>query len=165
MRKLDLVGRRFDKLTVVAEIGRNRFKHVIWLCQCSCGNHIARSTSNLTQGVFTGCKECEGISRAQSKTTHGRSDERLYGVWQTMRGRCFNSDDYHFRWYGAKGITVCQDWDNYPAFREWALSKGYRQGLTIERVNAGGNYEPSNCEWITQSENSRRSQISRKAAH
>lgn len=73
-----------------------------------------------------------------------------------MKQRCYTPTSSGYKWYGAKGISICAEWQHYPTFRTWALSHCYDRGLTIERINAGGNYEPANCEWITQSENSRR---------
>ncbi len=79
-----------------------------------------------------------------------------------MRIRCSKKYDIGYRYYGAKGIRVCPEWEDFAVFREWAMSHGYRDDLTIERINPRGNYEPSNCEWITRSENTRRGNALRK---
>lgn len=76
-----------------------------------------------------------------------------------MRQRCENSAASNYQWYGGKGILVCEDWIDYARFREWALDSGYADDLEIDRIDASGNYEPGNCQWITKSENVRRSRL------
>lgn len=83
---------------------------------------------------------------------HGLHSHPLYAVWQTMKQRCENPNCRGYRWYGAKGIKVCAAWHDFKTFYDWAVNNGYEHGLTIERKNHHGDYEPSNCEWITMSE-------------
>lgn len=80
---------------------------------------------------------------------HYLSQEKLYFVWKTMRQRCFNKKQHDYKWYGALGISVCQEWDNPVNFIEWAKANGYKEGLTLDRIDYNKNYEPSNCRWIT----------------
>lgn len=89
---------------------------------------------------------------------------RLYRVWIQMRQRCANPNDQAYRYYGEIGINVCDEWQNYEAFKRWAESNGYKQGLTIERMNPRRHYEPDNCEWITREENSHRMHYPKIAA-
>jgi hypothetical protein len=156
--RIDLMGRRFDKLTVVAEVGRTRHRKVLWLCQCQCGNHISKTTLQLCHHRFKtmGCRECAAKAIGDHNRTHGLSRTPLYEVWKTMHARCGRVTCRMYRWYGAKGIRVCDEWEEYQPFHDWAMNHGYRKGLTIERVNGNGNYEPSNCEWITRVENTKR---------
>ena len=87
---------------------------------------------------------------------HGCSGTRLYHIWENMKKRCKNKNDHHYHNYGGRGITVCQEWNNsFCAFRLWALSNGYSNDLTIDRIDVNGNYEPLNCRWITQQEQSK----------
>lgn len=83
---------------------------------------------------------------------HGMSGTRLHRIWTEMKTRCLNQNDCHYKWYGARGISVCDEWLDFVPFSEWALSNGYKDDLTIDRIDNDGNYEPSNCRWITQSE-------------
>ena len=99
----------------------------------------------------------------RSNYKHGdsprRKRTRLYGIWAGMKTRChdFNCKDY--KYYGARGIKVDFSWYNYTTFRGWALANGYQENLTIDRINHKGNYEPSNCQWLTMSENSKKSRF------
>lgn len=86
------------------------------------------------------------------KTIHKMCHTRLYHIWNSMRQRCENPKTISYKYYGAKGITVCEEWQKFVGFRDWALSHGYNKELTIDRINSNGNYEPSNCRWATVKE-------------
>ncbi len=88
------------------------------------------------------------------KIKHGGSSTRLYKIWCMMKQRCFNNNYDRYKDYGGRGITICPEWtESYIAFRDWALSHGYKEELQINRINNNGNYEPNNCEWVTRKEN------------
>ena len=81
---------------------------------------------------------------------HGLCGTPLYNVWLTMKQRCYNPRDKHYKWYGSKGVKVCSEWlNNAEAFVEWALNNGYKPGLTLDRIDSNGDYTPSNCRFIT----------------
>lgn len=83
-----------------------------------------------------------------TKLYDGRSKTKLYAVWKTMKYRCSNKNNHKYKNYGAKGITVCDEWFDYENFKLWAYSNGYKEGLSIDRINVNGNYEPNNCRWV-----------------
>ena len=88
-----------------------------------------------------------------AKTKHGMCRTRLYHIWNGMKQRCQNPKTISYRYYGGKGITVCKEWDNsFKAFYDWAIANKYSDGLTIDRIDINGNYEPSNCQWATNKE-------------
>ncbi len=83
---------------------------------------------------------------------HGMNNTRLHRIWTGMKTMCLNSNDYHYKWYGARGISICDEWLEFKPFAEWALLNGYQDNLTIDRINNDGDYSPSNCRWVSQTE-------------
>lgn len=157
----NLRNQRFGRLFVISDTGKRLKRgggHIIWLCHCKCGNLIEVPTHSLKAGntKSCGCLHRETAKRVASENffVHGESKEQLYKVWAEMKARCLNSSNNVYRYYGAKGIKVCEAWKrSYLNFRNWAMNNGYKRGLTIDRIDASGNYEPNNCQWITRSEN------------
>lgn len=158
----DLTGKRFGRLTVVRRISPVGSK-VRWLCRCDCGTMKDVSAYELTSGKTRSCGCLQAESRHLRKVPNGRGT-RLYNVWKSMKGRCYTPSCSSYKYYGARGIKVCDEWkDDYQAFYEWAMSSGYDpdapQGkCTIDRINVDGDYEPSNCRWVdaaTQNANRR----------
>lgn len=165
MARANLVGERFDKLLVIEWVEMTR-SGSRWLCECDCGQTVIRTTSHLRYpSKFSACRKCYAAFNSDRFRTHGGTAggrSPLYGVWRSMKGRCGNPKVREYKWYGAKGVTVCPEWrEDFAAFREWALTNGYAAGLSIERKNSAGNYEPGNCEWITRAENGRRTAVER----
>ena len=153
---VDLANRRFDRLTVLGRAGRYR-SDVMWSCRCDCGNQIVARGTKLRQGrtKSCGCLWREKLL-AQNAPKHGGSRERLYRIWGQIKGRCCNPNHHQFRHYGGRGVTVHATWiDDYSAFRAWAHANGYRDGLSIKRIDVNGDYEPKNCTWIPQRDQSR----------
>lgn len=153
----DLSGKRFGKLTVIGQAGRTADRHILWECKCDCGGSAFSSGKDLVSGHTRscGCLQKETVSRNRYK--HGDRDGRLYQVWKSMIKRCENENDKSYRYYGLIGVSVCPEWHDYVSFRSWAMENGYDDkakygACTIDRINPYGNYEPSNCRWISNAE-------------
>ena len=147
--KANLIGQRFGKLVVIEESKRRRHEgRACWVCQCDCGNTTIVETKHLRNGETRSC----GCLRTAHWYKHGLSKTRIAGIWNNMKQRCENPNGNEYKYYGGRGITVCQEWHDLPAFVEWAMSHGYSDGLTIDRINTNGNYTPENCRWVTQAE-------------
>lgn len=144
----DLTGKKFGKLSVVEMCGKSKAGQSLWLCVCDCGNKTTVQYGNLTSGYTKSC----GCLRGRPKQT-GMSHTRIYHIWYGMKQRCYNPKSPKYKNWGGRGITLCDEWkDDFFAFRDWAIANGYREDLTIDRINVNGNYEPSNCRWATLQE-------------
>ena len=159
----DLSGKRFGRLTVCnrAEnaVEPSGKQVVMWHCKCDCGKAITVSGHSLKKGntKSCGCYQKERASASMRK--HGKYRDRLYTIWRDMKSRCQNENFTAYKHYGGRGIKVCDEWQTFEPFYEWAMANGYKDTLTIDRKENEGNYEPSNCRWATvkQQSNNRRS--------
>ena len=156
---LDLKGKVFNRLLVVSPTGRTVRTGKLWKCLCLCGKHTevtaAQLRSNKTKSC--GCLQRERTSRKNTK--HGSSGTSLYERWSSLKKRCRNKNDADYKYYGARGITVCDEWNSFLNFKEWALANGYHSHLSIDRINNNEGYMPENCRWVThavQMSNTRR---------
>lgn len=150
--KLDInSGDKFSRLTVIKEVEK-RGKNRRFLCKCDCGVEKEVFLSEFAYGGTKSCGCYRKEKNRKSNTTHGDCKEKLYKVWASMKQRCINPNSREFKHYGKRGITICKEWLDYEPFKEWALMNGYKEGLSIERIDVNGNYEPSNCTWIPRIE-------------
>lgn len=141
----DITDQKFGKLTVIKISGKSKSGNIKWLCKCDCGNTTEVIGSKLRNGYTKSCGCLKFSAQAQ-----GYSATRLYQIWTNMHRRCYDSRHDNFKWYGAKGIFICDEWHQFMSFRTWALTNGYADNLSIDRINPKGIYEPSNCRWQTQ---------------
>lgn len=153
----DLTGRRFGRLIVV-EYNCNGY----WKCKCDCGQDTVVRGDHLTNGRTKSCGCYRREFSKKKATTHGGTNTRLYHIWTTMRARCEKTYNIEYKRYGARGIKVCDEWQSFSTFREWALTNGYNDTLSIDRIDPSGDYKPNNCRWadaITQANNKRNNVI------
>lgn len=160
MQLIDLTGQRFGRLTVVRKSGKDNFRNSTWECICDCGNSSIVSSVNLRNGNTKSCG-CYGRERKRNANkTHGMTGSRLHRIWKAMRTRCYNRNFFGFKYYGGRGISICDEWKNdFQAFYDWAMKNGYSDNLTIDRINTNGNYEPSNCRWVTMAEQNKNKRV------
>lgn len=142
-----LVGRQFGDLLVKSLTGKSR-NGSMWLCVCKCGAERTVICANLLRGNTRSC----GGHRKAWNSSHNESHTPLHNVWWAMRQRCENTKQACANYYSLKGVSVCSEWSSYEVFRDWALSHGYKRGLQIDRIDNNGNYEPSNCRFVTRTQ-------------
>lgn len=153
----DLTGKKYGRLTVLRfkEIKKTGVgKRYLWECQCECGKKSIVAGDVLKNGNTRSCGCLAVETRGKASITHGKRHTALYGLWCSMKGRCGNPNNKSYKFYGARGISVCSEWENnFQSFYDWAMANGYKAGLQLDRIDTNGNYCPENCRFITQKEN------------
>lgn len=150
MKKANLIGQKFNRLTV---IGRVKRKRVYWICECDCGNIKEIQTTHLKSGATQscGCLHKEIISINSKK--HGMHNTKTYTLWKNMRQRCNNKNLPSYKNYGGRGIKYCNDWENFEVFKKWCMENGYSEEKQLDRIDNNKGYCPSNCRFTTSLQN------------
>lgn len=144
----NLENRVFGNWKVLERAERGRRPY--WLCECRCGTLREVREDGLLSGKSCSCGCLGKEHRKMTIVTHGCSETPLYKVWSGMKQRCYNPNAEEYHNYGARGISVCDEWLVFENFQKWALDNGYAQDLTLDREDNNGNYCPANCRWVTQ---------------
>lgn len=160
IRKIDMIGRQFGRLTVIEELDyhiypsgekRRRFK-----CLCECGNHSIVTMNNLRTGKTNSCGCLRDETTKHINYAHGLRKHPLYGVWCNVKTRCYNANTERYKDYGGRGIEMCNEWKNdFSSFYKWAVENGWEKGLLLDRINNDGWYSPDNCRFVNYFVNAR----------
>lgn len=150
---VDHTGEKHGFLTLVEYSGRSKGRQSIYLCKCDCGKMTRVTWANIYSGQQVSCGCWKNALAGNRTRTHGLTKTRLHRIWLNMKTRCFNPRFIDAESYSGRGITMCADWKNsFQSFYDWAITHGYDETLTIDRINNDGNYEPDNCRWATYKE-------------
>lgn len=149
------IGKKYGDITILG-YDHTEKKHTFYKCKCNCGKEFVTRLDGLKNGHTTscGCKSDKWMSSGQMNRKHGLSNDRAYWVWTKVKARCYNSNCREYKNYGARGVKMCNEWLNPKTFIEWAYANGYdntapKGQCTLDRIDVNGNYEPSNCRFIT----------------
>lgn len=156
---IDLTGKKYGYLTVISRDKNTKDGRATWKCLCKCGKYTVVPTYRLNAGECQscGCKKFESHNRV-----HGMTKTDLHNKWLQIKQRCLDKNYRAYQRYGAAGITICDEWkNNFVAFMNWSYQNGYREGLSLDRIDNSKGYSPDNCRWVTWKDqcNNRRNNV------
>lgn len=158
---IDMTGKKYGNSIAIRHVGKSSGRQYTWLFACACGEEYVAVGSEVRRGSINECPSCAAKRKLNSVTTHGKTKSPEYAIWTAMKSRCYNKNTIHYADYGGRGIKVCDKWKN--SFENFFIDMGYKpNGMTIDRINNDGDYEPKNCKWasrLEQSNNKRNNRI------
>jgi len=161
MKIINELGNKYGRLIVIKYAG-TRNNRARWKCQCDCGNKTIVDGSMLRSHKIKSCGCLKNQKTSERFKTHGLSHTKIYDVWIKIKSRCNNENDKDYSNYGGRGIKICDEWENdFKCFYDWAIDNGYKNKLTIERIDVNNDYKPSNCTWIKNKKQS----LNRRKTH
>jgi len=161
-KKRDWSGVKQGKLTVIEEVGKNAHGAHLWKCACECGAECVKNTNILNGGVKSCSVSCGIAESNRNRARHGAYRTKEYGTWAHIKQRCFNPDSTHYHRYGGRGITMHPAW--VDSFEQFLAEVGKApEGLSLDRIDNEGNYEPGNMRWATRKEQSNNREVTLKS--
>lgn len=150
---IDMRNERYNRLIVLSLVGSRSGVGAVWRCRCECGTELNVTRKCLRAGMVQSCGCLHRRNARARLLVHGLHGSKLYWIWVQLRQRCTNPNNSRYPRYGGRGILVCPQWrEDFKQFCDWAVAAGYVEGLTIDRKDNDGNYDPGNCQWLTRSE-------------
>ena len=163
LNKYQLSGKKFGMWTVLERAEKKSENNKgLWKCLCECGKIGYVNSYNLIHKKSLSCGCIQKKVTIERLTTHNLTNTKLYRIYFDMKRRCYNPNNKRYKDYGGRGISICDEWKNdFMSFYNWSIENNYKEGLSIDRINVNGNYEPSNCRWATkkQQSNNKRNSI------
>lgn len=160
---VDLIGEKFHYWTIIYQ-SENRSKDgsIKWVCKCKCGTIKEVNGQDLKRNKTKSCGCLQKEIAKKKSFKHGLINHLLYKIWVNMRYRCKNINAGNYKCYGGRGIKVCEEWNDFKVFYNFAIDNGWKPELQIDRINNNKGYEPSNCRFVTRSENQKNKRIYNK---
>lgn len=148
--KENVIGKRYWQVVVIEELPMSNSKQRVVKFACDCGRESQTLLLNLVRGNTKSCGCLRAMVTSERMATHGMSKTRIYKIFHGMKNRCFNPRNQAYKYYGARGISICKEWlDDFYSFQEFCLKNGWKPGLQIDRINNDGWYQPDNCRFVT----------------
>ena len=164
MKMRDLTGMRFGRLVAICPSGTTRWKNIKWRCLCDCGNETTVASGKLIRGTTQSCGCYSHELHVKQLEKHGFTTggkPRTFIIWCGMKSRCYYPKSINYPAYGGRGIRICEEWLTFENFHRWAISNGYQDDLTIDRIDNDSDYCPENCHWIPSKENRKKQRRAR----